>query len=343
MAIQDISNIFVLGIAVLVFLDLTSLFKNKHTDLRSVIVTVGIFGTFLGIFLGLQEFDTTDISGSVPPLLEGMKLAFLTSVVALGSSVGLTLIATFTGKEIPSEEFGVLKEVEAKLQEVVDEIKNGFKVTNYNLEHAFEKLAEGASGEIIDALNKVIADFNTNLKEQFGENFKQLNESVKKLLDWQESYSDQVTKNEEFLSTTTKALETSVASMNDSVATITAIGSAMEGIEKAADTILAQSVTTGEALEAQRRIVGELDELLAQFTGKLSEISSKTEELATGMTDSLSKQSDVVAQLTTDLQKKLPESLGQLERTLTGLTKQFGEDYQRYLEAVQKLVKDAAA
>lgn len=32
----------------------------------SVVISLGIFGTFLGIFLGLINFDTTDINKSIP-------------------------------------------------------------------------------------------------------------------------------------------------------------------------------------------------------------------------------------------------------------------------------------
>jgi hypothetical protein len=41
-------------------------------------------------------------------------------------------------------------------------------------------------------LRQVIIDFNNNLTEQFGDNFKALDASVKKLVDWQENYKTQV-------------------------------------------------------------------------------------------------------------------------------------------------------
>lgn len=42
-------------------------------------------------------------------------------------------------------------------------------------------MAKGATEQIIDALKQVIIDFNNNLTEQFGENFKALDASVKNL------------------------------------------------------------------------------------------------------------------------------------------------------------------
>ncbi|WP_413536118.1 type II Zorya anti-phage system protein ZorA2 [Rahnella inusitata] len=60
------------------------------------------------------------------------------------------------------------------------------------LTHFGDLMAKGATEQIIEALRKVIVDFNNNLTEQFGENFKALDSSVKKLVEWQEAYKDQV-------------------------------------------------------------------------------------------------------------------------------------------------------
>ena len=55
-----------------------------------------------------------------------------------------------------------------------------------------DTLSKSATETVIEALKQVITDFNNNLTEQFGENFKQLNESVKELVIWQENYKVQI-------------------------------------------------------------------------------------------------------------------------------------------------------
>ena len=50
-------------------------------------VTTGILLTFYGIWIGLLGFDTTDIAGSIPNLLNGLKTAFSSSLVGLGTSL----------------------------------------------------------------------------------------------------------------------------------------------------------------------------------------------------------------------------------------------------------------
>ena len=51
-----------------------------------------------------------------------------------------------------------------------------------------EMMSKSATSHIIEALSQVIKDFNKNLTDQFGENFKALDASVKKLVEWQEEY-----------------------------------------------------------------------------------------------------------------------------------------------------------
>ncbi|EKO3895525.1 hypothetical protein GCS56_002974 [Vibrio metschnikovii] len=55
-----------------------------------------------------------------------------------------------------------------------------------------ELLSKSATEQVINALKEVIVEFNDKLTEQFGENFKRLDESVKKLVDWQENYKNQL-------------------------------------------------------------------------------------------------------------------------------------------------------
>ena len=45
---------------------------------------------------------------------------------------------------------------------------------------------------LVEAIETVIGEFNVKINEQFGENFKKLNEAVGKLLEWQENYYKQI-------------------------------------------------------------------------------------------------------------------------------------------------------
>ena len=49
-------------------------------------------------------------------------------------------------------------------------------------------MAENNAKSFIEALTATMNDFNTKLTEQFGENFKELNVAVGRLLEWQKQY-----------------------------------------------------------------------------------------------------------------------------------------------------------
>lgn len=53
----------------------------------SVFTTLGVLGTFIGIAVGLEKFDVNNIDASIPPLLEGMKTAFYSSIIGIGLSL----------------------------------------------------------------------------------------------------------------------------------------------------------------------------------------------------------------------------------------------------------------
>ncbi len=57
--------------------------RNALRFSQSATTVLGILGTFIGIALGLKDFDTNNIEQSVPPLLAGLKTAFLTSIFGI--------------------------------------------------------------------------------------------------------------------------------------------------------------------------------------------------------------------------------------------------------------------
>ncbi|OPX56637.1 Multidrug transporter EmrE [Oceanospirillum multiglobuliferum] len=249
------------------------------------LTTLGILGTFAGIIAGLLGFDVDHIDQSIGYLLEGLKTAFLTSLVGMTLSILYKLvdatgwISPDTPSGIDEEEVGAfelllelkkqsdhvvsLKEAiggdsdtslvgqlrqlrldltdqhKAILSTLTDDSGDSLKgqVTllrsdiasqhrntlaviepipyaltaineaaqtqqkNFsefqdrlwvNLQNFADMLSKSATEQVINALKEVISDFNNNLIEQFGENFKQLNAAVLELVQWQENYKQQL-------------------------------------------------------------------------------------------------------------------------------------------------------
>lgn len=93
-------------------------YRKRHAYSQlvpSILVGIGILGTFTGIFIGLLDFNVDNIRGSVPQLLKGLKIAFFTSIV------GLTLSAWIKVKDaIEKMKVGGTK----KPQPGIDELNN---------------------------------------------------------------------------------------------------------------------------------------------------------------------------------------------------------------------------
>ena len=58
--------------------------QKAISNAPTILTTTGIFFTFLGIALGLAEFDSTNVEKSIPALLGGLKTAFWASVAGVG-------------------------------------------------------------------------------------------------------------------------------------------------------------------------------------------------------------------------------------------------------------------
>lgn len=184
----------------------------------TILTTTVILATFVGIALGLLDLDLKNIQSSLPQLLSGLKTAFFASVAGVSGALTIKLRHYFVGVRHSAPGTGADGEVTAAdlaallrgIQQalvgndeatLVSQLKLLRLDTNERLEalrkaqiEALQKLSEMGSASLVEALRDVIKDFNAKLSEQFGENFKQLNNAVGKLLVWQEQYKDHISK-----------------------------------------------------------------------------------------------------------------------------------------------------
>src|SRR5690606_18297594 len=79
---------YAVGFLILVFPFFFSSRMSRYSA-TSLAATLGIFGTFLGIFAGLLTFNVHDIESSVPKLLEVLKTAFISPLP--GMIVGIII------------------------------------------------------------------------------------------------------------------------------------------------------------------------------------------------------------------------------------------------------------
>ncbi|MEK8027157.1 MotA/TolQ/ExbB proton channel family protein [Pseudaquabacterium rugosum] len=201
----------------------------------SLMTSLGLFGTFLGIFVGLLQFDPAQIDGSITLLLGGLKTAFVTSIIGMFFAIAFKVLHTrhqdarpADGDSSPTDAVGPA-DIHAVLQrqhEVLGTIARGiggqderslvgqlqmlrtdvadFRSSTGQRHDAFEArllaqldnfaamLSRSATEQVITALQQVIVEFNQKLTEQFGDNFKRLDASVQRLVEWQDGYREQL-------------------------------------------------------------------------------------------------------------------------------------------------------
>ncbi len=234
-----VTNFFIWAVVFIFFSAWWCDYKNIHSKFREYAPTLmgalGILGTFIGIIIGLLNFNTESIDTSIPLLLGGLKTAFITSIIGmffailfnaldafffankrdnLTESVPETITPEHIHHELKennqylekmisglsgNEEGSLVAQMKLLRNEINDasraQLSHHTEFSNKlweQLKQFADLMAKGATEQIIDALKQVIIDFNNNLTEQFGENFKALDASVKKLVDWQDNYKNQI-------------------------------------------------------------------------------------------------------------------------------------------------------
>jgi len=96
---NSINLIIVMIIFILAIIDVV--FKK---DLKSQIVSLGVLGTFIGIFMGLQDFNPENMKNSIDTILIGLKTAFFTSIAGMGTALGLSIYQKIVNNHLDDSE-----------------------------------------------------------------------------------------------------------------------------------------------------------------------------------------------------------------------------------------------
>lgn len=147
--------------------------KNNYQNVNPIIfdhipavfTTLGVFGTFLGIAFGLIDFDVDNIDASIPLLLEGLFVAFWSSI----AGIALSLISQIFVQRIqnsarseddePITEEQLLKSIASSLEEIK------------------KAIASDSDGSITTHLVKMRTSLNDHL-EPLNSNMLKLSQSV---------------------------------------------------------------------------------------------------------------------------------------------------------------------
>jgi hypothetical protein len=361
----------------------------------TILTTTGIFATFLGIALGLAEFDTANVQASVPALLAGLKTAFWASVAGVGGALTLKFRDHAIGVRVPADGGNGRKpadevtaaDLAAHLSNIhralvggeegslISQVKLSRQDTNDRLDalkaaqtEALTKLSEMGSKALVEALRDVIRDFNQKISEQFGDNFKELNAAVGRLLVWQEQYrmhvEATVQKMEEVgrISAKTTADYARVVEQSSAFAKVAHdMETILRGLEAEKQQLTSVSGELAKLLQAaatsmpsvEKKIVELSTELASSITEHqrivgetLADNSAAIRTAVEGVTEQLAelgtKTKDQVATLEEGLNDVLQQSLSSLGQQLTALSEAFVEDYTPLTQKLRQIVQMAS-
>jgi ABC-type transporter Mla subunit MlaD len=365
----------------------------------TILTTTGIFATFVGIALGLSEFDTSNIQASVPELLGGLKTAFWASVAGVGGALLLKFRHYFLHREqadgsgehgeVTAEDLAILLRgiqtalVGGEETSLITQIKllrqdtnDGFGALKQAQLQALEKLSAMGSQALVEALRDVIKDFNAKITEQFGDNFKELNEAVGRLLVWQNNYRAHI----ETVEAKVESLVGSMAKASDSYDALVSSAGSFSMVARDLGQLL-------QSLETQKQQLTDLSRglanLLREASGSLPNVERKVVELADQLTSAVAlnqktihaaltenakqlesviqsshqsmvstgieanrqvtvlveKTKEQVSALDAALTEELKKSLESLGRQLTALSERFVADYTPLTDKLRRVVE----
>ena len=289
-----------------------------------VLTTMGILGCFTGITIALFSFDPNNIQQSVPSLLGGIRTAFWASLAGVLGALTLRFAQRFR----PLSEANESEKSEAEVIDVVraiDRMDRRQAEDQNRLLVAFQDfsqhMVENNQKAVVEALKEVVRDFNQQLTEQFGENFKQLNSAVENLVTWQQQYRETL----EQLQAEQQKSQLALAQAGESLANMAQSAGHFAQTAHALESEIAQLTQTRERLFAQEEALARLLETLREVTptfaakadDMLSEISSGMTKVTREIADRMLESHREMRQLVSGTAQSTEQQLARVQSAMT--------------------------
>lgn len=318
----------------------------------SILTSVGIFGTFLGVALGLSEFDTGAVEDSVPQLLEGLKTAFWTSIAGLLGALSIKFRYAVASMRVRAHRESKMTATMDDLAWHLERIANAVSIDEKDKENWVswrdqqdqkrqrehdqligalsnyqQEMTEANTAALEKAISHVMREFNTRIEEQYGDNFKRLNEAVGKMLQWQSDHKTQI---EDLMAANERSAQSSVTAAESFERLITqtrSFTSVAEDMETLLSALQSQSENLREYLTTFSTLIVDAQKGLPQLEdrimlltkglqdtveGQSKQMRELLEATAIGIRDTSDKVSELLIDGTTRSQQAMGEQLESL-------------------------------
>ncbi|MBE5972692.1 MAG: MotA/TolQ/ExbB proton channel family protein [Lachnoclostridium sp.] len=171
---------------------------HYNSAVSGTLTGLGILGTFLGLSMGLGSFNGNDIytiSDNVGPLLEGMKVAFHTSVYGIFFS----LVFNFVYRSLMASAYDVLSEFHLAYNQYVaptissaDENTKAMLIYQANMSNSMKQMTELLKGNAMEqtqAVERIANQFVYLMSQSLGTEFDKMGRSLNTAANLQEQCS----------------------------------------------------------------------------------------------------------------------------------------------------------
>lgn len=202
-----------------------------------------------------------------------------------------------------------------------------------------EMMSKSATEAVIDALKKVIIEFNENLTTQFGENFKELNAAVCLLVEWQENYKKQLSEMITLYNTGVQTLESTEKSIAHIEQSTQSIPNTMENLGEVITVNQHQIANLSSHLAAFEQLKDKAVEAIPQIQQHISLMLENTEKANIALIDGLKQSSQLLEQEITKVTQELSENANNANKFILNSSTTLENTASQLLENQQAINK----
>ena len=204
----------------------SAIHRDRLNQVAGVMTGLGILGTFVGLSLGLQNFNTgttAEITNSIEPLMAGIKVAFHTSIYGMvfslvfnyvykrrideGENAVRQFVAAYRKYVLPdtaNEGINLLLEMQSKqtkailsladtvANQLAEQLKEILEPEFDHFDGTLDRFAKLTTRNQMDQLNRIVDVFISELNNSLGSSFTHLSKVVNQSLALQESNEQQM-------------------------------------------------------------------------------------------------------------------------------------------------------
>lgn len=263
--------------------------KPGHAQLAelipSLLTSLGILGTFMGLMQGLTNLDFSNAEGtiqSIPQLLTGMKFAFATSVAGIACSLSFNMLNRMAvGRAIRAldsfeDAFYELamprplqpdvqmlcqkQDEEARMARMADNVANHVSASlemavsraMVPLTQSLDTFIQCATREQVDGVRRIVGQFVQQLNATLDDQIRSLGENMRMV---------------------TEAQKDTQKNLHNTLATVQAMSGAAQDIQQASNDIAANMQVLSENMQSRMLSVSNAQEAADQLSARLENLN----------------------------------------------------------------------